>query len=334
MPHDLQGDGFAAVMEQPAPRDHNNPPGLLPLETILLEAKAKHTDTFTRAAELLAAEDRVPKGEDGKTLICATDEDERKFTELARQLSECHTKLDLARTNEIAPFRDRVSAVHGLFRDVMDKLVDPDKKTAASLRHRVERALTAYKLKKVEIERARLAQEAEQRRLEQEAAKKKADEEAAAAQAEADRLKAEADAAAAKARGPKTSQRATDLAAAAEAAQQRADDVAAQGEQAVAAKAEETARAEGAVAAPAASFTRARSANAMSSLQEFVNFRDLDRNRLDLESLRAHIPADALDQALRSYIGANSDALKEDIKNRRQPVRGVTFFIDARTGTR
>jgi hypothetical protein len=90
-------------------------------------------------------------------------------------------------------------------------------------------------------------------------------------------------------------------------------------------------RAERRLAAPAAELTRSRSANAVQSQQEFVDFRDLDRNKISLEALRSHIGIDHLAQAVRSYVAANNDALKEDLKNRRQPLAGVEFFLNSRT---
>jgi len=38
-------------------------------------------------------------------------------------------------------------------------------------------------------------------------------------------------------------------------------------------------------------------------------FKDLDRDKLDLEKLRQHIPADALDKAVRSFVKAGGREL-------------------------
>jgi len=90
-------------------------------------------------------------------------------------------------------------------------------------------------------------------------------------------------------------------------------------------------RAERAAKLPAAAVTRTRSPNAVQSAQEFVDFRSLDRNIVDLEPLRAHLSTEHIEMALRSYIGANTTAIKEEIRNRRQPLRGVEFWINQRT---
>lgn len=365
MTRDIAGGGFSEAITEPAPppRDHNNPPGLLVGEPLLMRVKTTHFALFERAASLLEAEARAPKGEDGKTIVCLDDDWERKLTETAAQLSDCHSKMDVVRMAEMEPYRTNMNSIHGMFRDLMDKMVDPDKKTMTSLRHRIERALNKYKSDKVEAERKRREAEAEKarqaqlelerkqreeeakrreeedarrraaeeetrkaqeaaRQAELAASRKRSDEAKAAAEAEAARLRKEADDRAAL-------QRQIDEQAARDrAAREEAD------RKAAAEAAEKTAAAETAVAAPAASLSRTRSANAMSGQQEFTDFRDLNRETVDLERLRSHIPSDAIEQAIRSYIKANDDVIKDEIKNRRQPVRGVVFFINTRTQVR
>lgn len=61
----------------------------------------------------------------------------------------------------------------------------------------------------------------------------------------------------------------------------------------------------------------------VASLRTFWDFKDLDRASLDLEPLRTHIPAAALDQAVRSYIKAGGREL-----------RGVVIFENATTVVR
>lgn len=91
-----------------------------------------------------------------------------------------------------------------------------------------------------------------------------------------------------------------------------------------------------AAAVPAADLTRSRSDyGALSSLQKFCDFRDLDRNTLDLAALRPFIPDAALETAVRGYIKANSDAIKESINGgAKHELRGVTFFLNSRTNVR
>lgn len=48
----------------------------------------------------------------------------------------------------------------------------------------------------------------------------------------------------------------------------------------------------------------------VSTLQRFWTFRDLDRAELDLNALRHHLPADALEKAVRSFIKAGGRELR------------------------
>lgn len=48
----------------------------------------------------------------------------------------------------------------------------------------------------------------------------------------------------------------------------------------------------------------------VSSLRTFWDFADMDRDALDLEALRAHIPQDALDKAVRSFVKAGGRQLR------------------------
>ena len=61
----------------------------------------------------------------------------------------------------------------------------------------------------------------------------------------------------------------------------------------------------------------------VSSLRTFLNFRNLDRAELDLESLRQHLPIGGLESAVRSYIAAGGTKL-----------RGVEIYEDQSTVTR
>jgi len=63
----------------------------------------------------------------------------------------------------------------------------------------------------------------------------------------------------------------------------------------------------------------------MTTLKQFWNFRNLDRAAIDLEALRQHLPTDALEKAVRSYINANKDTLKVG-----ERLAGVEIFEDTR----
>lgn len=62
---------------------------------------------------------------------------------------------------------------------------------------------------------------------------------------------------------------------------------------------------------------------AVASLRRFWDFTDLDRDKIDLEALRSHLPLDAIEKAVRSYIRAGG-----------RDLRGVTIFENTATSVR
>ena len=150
------------------------------------------------------------------------------------------------------------------------KITDPLDKAKKS----VEARLTLWQRIKADDERWR-REEAE--RLAREAAQKAAEAQRAAEQAMRDQASLE-----------------TALRAEEAAKQAAADAVVA--ERAAAAKPAELSRTRGDV-------------GAVASLRTFWDFTDLDRATLDLEKLREHLPADALEKAVRSYIKAGGREL-------------------------
>ena len=76
-----------------------------------------------------------------------------------------------------------------------------------------------------------------------------------------------------------------------------------------------------AAAAKPADLSRTRSdEGAVASLRVWWDFRDLDRSRLDLEQLRQHLPEDALEKAVRSFVKAGG-----------RDLAGVVIFENSRT---
>ncbi len=61
------------------------------------------------------------------------------------------------------------------------------------------------------------------------------------------------------------------------------------------------------------------------TLKQFWNFTNLNRSAIDLDALRSHLPADALDKAVRSWINANKDSLAAG-----KTLAGVRIFEDTR----
>jgi undecaprenyl pyrophosphate synthase len=139
----------------------------------------------------------------------------------------------------------------------------------------VERKLTGYLQEKANRERREREEAAR-------IAREEAERQAAEARRKAEAMKADAD-----------------LAAALEA------------EQAAQQRAAEAAKAEKSAAANAADLSRTRGDyGAVGSLRTTWDFRNLDRDALDLESLRQHLPLDALEKAVRSAIKAGVRELR------------------------
>jgi hypothetical protein len=161
------------------------------------------------------------------------------------------------------------------------KILDPLDKGKATLSAR----LTTFQRRKAEDERQRREAEARRQRDEAARAAKDAAEKAAAMQTDAG----------------------LDDALAAEELAQQAEADAEAARRAAAAKPAELSRTRGDL-------------GAVASLRTFWSFRDLDRATLDLDALREHLPVDALEKAVRSYVKAGGRTL-----------RGVTIFEDAKT---
>ncbi len=328
MARDIQGDGFseAAAHEQPPPGPgHNLGPQLLLDDALFADIRLQDKAVFDRADALLDAEARMPATID-------SDDGEIKATEFIRQINAADKALDAKRVDRKEPYRRGGTQVDSAYNQTRDKLVSSDRR-APGLKERVEAKLTAYKAEKLRVARAKFEAEAAAQR-----------EEEAKARAIADAARREAEitaAAAAEAAAAASRKRNAETRAAAEAAAKVAREASekAQRESDERARAEADAadarhKAEQAASAPAAGFTRKRSASAVGSLQEFVAFRDLDRNQINLEALREHFTTDAIESALKQYIRANGDTIKSELKNNRQMLRGVAFFIDARTTVR
>jgi hypothetical protein len=171
------------------------------------------------------------------------------------------------------------------------KIVDP----LVALKRTVNARLTAYQQKKAAAERA--AREAEERRQREAAAKAAAEAAAAAAS-----ITTEADLSQAIAK--------EDVAKMAGASAEKAAEVA---------------------QAKPAELSRTRGDfGSVASLHTYIAFKDLDRAELDLEALRQHLSSDALEKAVRSYIRANSEALRGRVPAH-QPLKGVHLYEDARS---
>lgn len=295
MARDKFDDGFSEMLPAPASHGigHNQGPEFLPVGKELEDRlKAAHKKAIKRAKDLIAAEP-----------IAAVDTvaHVKKATERVRQYQASLTELDGQRKAEKEPYRLGGAQVDGFFNETAEEL--------ALLKMAVERLMNGYNDRVKAAERKKRAAELAAAQIAQAEIARKA----RVAKEKADKL-------AEKARGKITIAKAATAAADAEELLDQHEE----------SKAVVT-RAERSLAAPAADLTRQRSPNAIQSQQEFVDFRGFDRSIINLEALRDHLGVDHLAMALRSYIKANNDSIKEDLKNRRQPLKGVEFWINGRT---
>lgn len=257
-------------VETPTTLGHNS--GAM-AESLRDDLTEKHASIRTRAAELIAAADRVPETID-------SDELAGKVGDFIKQVTACHKAAEGARVAEKEPHLAASRVVDGFFKTITDPL-DTTKRM-------IERRVTTYLREKADAERRERERIAAEERAKAEAARKVAE--------EAER----------KAQDDASLQNAIE----AEAARKQADADAAQAQKASEAKAADLSRTRG-------------DYGSVASLTTFWDFKDLDRATLDLEALRAHIPTDALEKAVRSFVKAGGRKLD-----------GVNIFENTRAAVR
>lgn len=242
-------------------------------ESLRDDLSEKHQDVRTRAAELIAAADRVPASVD-------SDETAGKIGDFIKQITACHKAAEGARVAEKEPHLAASRIVDGFFKAITDPLEKAKKD--------IERRLTAYLREKADAERRAREEAARIEREAAEAARKAAEEAERQAQDSA------------------TLQTAIDAEAAAKQAAADAE------------------KARKAAEVNAAELSRNRGDyGSVSSLRTFWDFSDLDRAALDLETLRHHLPTDALEKAVRSFIKAGG-----------RDLRGVRIFENTQAAVR
>ncbi len=307
-------DGFSEMMPEPPSARRgaigdNMGPEWLPIGPVLDERL-----TETHAKILKRAEEVRVSGLAIKAV--GTPAQLKTATERVRQIQASMVTLDNTRKVEKEPYRLGGSQVDGVLGSPFSDL--------EVVKRSIEAMMDAYNRKVVREERAKAAAIAETRRKEQEAALKRkleADAKAAAARKKAEDAIAAAEAK--KIRG-KTADRlidkANELTREADAAADEHED-----------KTTEVERAHRQLLRPASMLSRSRSTNAVQSQQEYVDFRAVDKAKIQVEALLPFLTGEMLATALRGYIQANGQSIRDDLKNRRQPLRGVEFFINTRT---
>ena len=203
-----------------------------------------------------------------------------------------------------------------------DRRAEEDRQAAAA---RAEADAAAARLREAELAASRkrntesiAAAEAEAKRIREQAAaqaeeQRKIDAANAAARAERDRLARE--------------QEERDRAA-----QEERDRLAREEENRLAA---ERAEAEAAASASSADLSRSRGEKGgVSSLKEFLDVRDIDREKLDYAMIGPYLTDKAVQTALNEYAKANKATVNLGIKTNQQPIKGAVFFINSRSGGR
>lgn len=247
------------------------------------------------------------------TAIAEDDEEKAKnFGDFIKQLGDQIKVVEAERVKQKAPFILAGNTVDGFFNGYKDPLTTA-KRTAETILATFLRA-KEDKARRLEAERKRLEAAELQRQQDELAAKQKQQDDAALLarqQAETARQQAQELAPEDSKKAAALLRTADNLDAKADKATERADnlenDIKRAGTRseaaAIAAANVETAK--------PGRFARTRGDyGSKATLREFWDFADLDRSALDLEALRQHLPADALEKAVRSFIRAQGRELR------------------------
>lgn len=332
------------VTENPRVRiGGNNPPLEDPVETLQKRLAEDHVDLLKRQAELLGAGDRIPE-------TVEDDETAGKIGDFVAMLDTLAKNADAARRAAKQPFETAAKAVDGFFRRITDPIERLKKRVAPrqavyleqkAARERRELEECARRMREQAEAEAKAAAEAEAaaRRAAEELERKRREEEAAARrelEAKQAAERAEREAAEARKRGEeeataKAEREAAEAKRAAEAAE--AERIRKSGEEARAAATAREAnkvadaaetrldravaierqaeRLEDTAAGKPAALARTRGdRGSVSTLQVRWTGAMTSRAALDLEALREHLPEDALEQAIRSFVAAGGRELR------------------------
>lgn len=237
-------------------------------------------------ADLLKRRDELLAASERVPATVNNEETAKKVGDFIKQIGAAVKNADTARVAEKEPYLSGGRTVDGFFKVL---ITDP----LAKAKRDIEDRLNQYLRKKTAEERQRREAEKRQRREE-------ADRLAREAREQADKLISES----------LDSEAALNAAVDAEEVAQQA-----QADAEVAAKT---------ASANAAEMSRTRgNYGSLASLRTYWDFRDIYREKLNLEELRSHLPLDALEKAVRSYIKAGGRDLS-----------GVTIFENTRTQVR
>lgn len=264
---------------------HNIAPLFSDPEALAEYLREYHAADASRTDELLAGGTRFHEAH--AEIDWDDEETIGRAGDFVKQIT-AHTKaLNTAREGAKRPYLEGSRGVDGFFKGMSDKLDALKKSVSVKITDALREREARERRAREELERQARA-EAERQRREQE---------------EAERRAAEAEAA-----------------GKADEAQRQIDNAVTSEELHRQAQADVTTAAKAADAKPADLSRTRGDLGSVSSLRAFWDFRNLDRAAVDLEALRAHLPLDAIEKALRGYIKANKSAAGVP------PIAGVEFY--------
>lgn len=323
------------------PLNDNAPPiELTPLpeiDEIIAYLEVNYSDVLARAREIMEKA--------GKHYVITNDAEDAAAAEFMASVRSNWKTAEGGRVKEKDPYYTRGGAIDQWFKsNILDPIglapsntkerFDPVERADLGVGPRIMMSATLYKSAKMEAERKVREAEAQKAREAEQAAERARQ----AAVEAARKAQAEADAAAAAAARKRNAETKAAADAAAVEAKKKADEAAAAQQAALLAEnraAEERANAEAAANVKAADLTRVRGGRGgTSSLREFVSFRDVKREALDFNALAPYFKEEAIDMAIKAYASANKATVETHLRNKTQPIQGVTFFMDTRAGGR
>ena len=350
--------------DTPAPAGHNSEAGLPTVDQIVETLTADNAEALARTTELVVKGQKfLIIGNDvedsAATQFMVSLRARWKQSEADRVAAK--TPWDDRAGCVQSFFKTKILDVLGLGPSKAEEAFDPVTSENYGMGPRINRAQTIYKLAKAESERRlreaeakRLREAEEKARLERLAAEKVLRDEEdrlrrlQQAVAEKARLEAMEASLAASRKRNEDSKAAAEIAAAA--ARKRSDEAAAAQkieDERIATEraerdeanrleenrlAEERAQAEESANVSLADLSRNRGEKGgTSSLTSFTNWRDINRDTLDYAALGPYFKDAHIETALKGYSDANKALVQTGIKTGKQPIKGVVFFLDAKS---
>lgn len=251
---------------------------------VVIDMEALRAALDEAAAALVERKDQLLAGFDRMPATIADADQNNKAADMVRLITACAKAADAEREAYKAPFWQAGGLVDTVFKQIIDPLIA----RSSGIKGKIETRMTSYQREVEAAERRRREEEAKKVREEEDRRRREAEEAARLAREAEERAESE-----------------TDLEYAIRAGEEakRAEEVARQ----AAADAVPVARA---AEVKAADLTRERSDfGAVSSLRTFWDYRDFNRDAIDLDKLRPHLNEDDIKKALRAFIRAGGRSI-------------------------